>query len=459
MKNQLIFKLPSFKNDFNPLLKIAIPLILTGVLQSSLGFFENLFLARLGQQVLAAGALVSWLFFTMISIIFGIFSSVNVLISHQYGAKDHASISLVLRDAVLLAIILTPVAFLLFWNASDIYFLLGQKPELVELAKLYLHGLAWGLFPKFILIASFELLIGLGHSRTIMIVTMISIPFYILFSYTLIFGKFGFPMLGIAGAGWGMTIADWIITTIICILLCFSKTYRQYVRPLFTLAKPSYIWQMLHIGLPMGLMSCVETGYFFLMTICMGWISIATLAANQIAMQYLGFLTSVVFSIAQGITVRMGHLLGANEIDAAKQAAHAGIFFSFIFMIIIAQLYWFFPRLLISVDLSIHNPLNAEAIALAALFLFISAFFQILESIRLSLFGALRALKDTRFTLITSIICFWCVALPIGYLFSIILGFGGQGFWWAMVAGAFCSTLLLFRRFNLMITSQSNIKL
>src|SRR5204863_9518618 len=97
-------------------------------------------------------------------------------------------------------------------------------------ARLYLHALAWGLLPKFILIVSFELLIGLGHSRVIMIVSMISIPFYILFSYVLIFGKFGFPMLEIAGAGWGMTIADWMITTIVCILLWFSKAYAQYVR-------------------------------------------------------------------------------------------------------------------------------------------------------------------------------------------------------------------------------------
>lgn len=454
MQNRPAYKFSSLRAEFSPLLKIALPLILTGALQSSLGFFENLFLAHLGQQVLAASALVSWLFFTMISIIFGIFSSVNVLISHQYGAKDHASISIVLRDAVILAIILVPLTFALFWKASDIYLLFGQKPELAELAKLYLHALAWGLFPKFILITACELLIGLGHSRTIMIVTMLSIPFYILFSYVLIFGKFGFPMLGIAGAGWGMTIADWIITSIICIFLFYSKAYGQYVRSIFTLKKPSYIWELVHIGLPMGLMFCVETGYFFIMTMAMGWISVATLAANQIAFQYLGLLTSLVFATAQAISVRMGHLLGAKDINAARQTAHAGIIFCLVFMIIVAQLYWFFPQALISVDLSINNALNLETIRYATLFLFICAFFQILESVRLALFGALRALKDTRFTLITSIICFWCISLPVGYLFSIPLGFGGQGFWWAMVAGAFCGVILLIRRFNVMIKKQ-----
>jgi MATE family multidrug resistance protein len=64
MSNQII------KTDILPLLKLAIPLIMTGVLQSSLGFFENIFLSRLGEDFLAAGALVSWLFATLIVIIF-----------------------------------------------------------------------------------------------------------------------------------------------------------------------------------------------------------------------------------------------------------------------------------------------------------------------------------------------------------------------------------------------------
>lgn len=457
MQTQQQFKLPSFRTDFYPLMIIALPLVLTGTLQSSLGFFENIFLAHLGQRVLAAGALVSWLFFTMISLIFGILTSVNVLISHQYGAKNHAAISQVFRDAILLALIIVPSAFILFWNAADIYLLFGQSPELIELARLYLHALAWGLLPKFIFIVSYELLIGLGHSRTVMTITILSIPFYILFSYVLIFGKFGFPMLGIAGAGWGMTIADWIITTIVFSSLWFSKTYRQYVRSILTLTKPAYLWEMLRIGIPMGAMYCVETCYFFFMTISMGWISVATLAANQIAIQYLGFVICPVFSIAQAITVRMGHLLGAKEVYSAKQAAYAGLIFTLFFMIIIAGLYWFFPHVLIGIDLNVNDPGNFETVGLATAFLFISAFFQILESIRISLFGALRALKDTRFTLITSIICFWFVALPIGYLLSFPLHFGGQGFWWAMVAGAFCSVVLLLKRFDSKMKSQTSI--
>lgn len=118
----------SLKNDFSPLLRLAIPFALTGLVQSSLGFFENIFLARLGEKTLAAGALVSWLFATLIVVLFGTFSAVNILISHKHGANDQSGIALVFRDGLLLAVLLTIPTFLLFWNISSIFILLGQSP-------------------------------------------------------------------------------------------------------------------------------------------------------------------------------------------------------------------------------------------------------------------------------------------------------------------------------------------
>ena len=99
-----------------PLLNLAIPLILTSIVQSSLSFFETIFLAHLGEDVLAAGALVNWLFATLVVILFGTFSAINVLIAYKHGENDRQGIVHVLRDGLLLALILTIPTFLLFWN-------------------------------------------------------------------------------------------------------------------------------------------------------------------------------------------------------------------------------------------------------------------------------------------------------------------------------------------------------
>ena len=198
----------------------------------------------------------------------------------------------------------------------------------------------------------------------------------------------------------------------------------------------------------MGTMYAFEVGFFFALTLIMGSFSSELLAANQVTMQYLGTLMSVVFSIAQAVTVRMGHLIGAKEINSAKNAGYTGIYLSVFFMGIIAIFYSAFPSLLISLDFNVHNPNNLEIVADIKKLFLIAAVFQIFESMRISLFGALRALKDTHFTLLASIMSFWCLALPIGYLLATYFHVGGSGMWWGMVIGAFFSACLLLWRFQ-----------
>lgn len=448
MRDIQIFRSLSFKNDFNPLLRLLLPLVVTGIIQSSISFFVTIFLAQLGEKVLAAGALVAWLFFTLIVLLFGIFNSVNVLVAHKYGANDPKGIAFVLRDGLLLAILLVIPTFFLLRNMAPIFLLFGQNPEVADLAIPYLHALAWGLLPKFILVVLVDFVIGLGHTRVSMAFAMLTIPLYIFFSYVLIFGKFGFPELQIAGAGWGMTIGDWIATPVLIIYILSSKTYRVYLKELFTFSKPSYLAEIVYIGFPMGLMFALEVGFFFTMALMMGLINIESLAANQITMQYLAPLMGIIFCIAQAVTVRMGHQLGAHQLVPAELTSFAGITLSILFMFIIALIYWLIPNVLISVDFNVQDPTKLATVRIAQHFLFIAAFFQILEAIRISLFGSLRALKDTKFTLLASIICFWCIALPIGYVLSIWLKLGGQGFWWGMVLGVSCSVTLLYLRFK-----------
>ena len=436
------------KDDLSPLLKLAMPLALTGIIGSSVGFLETLFLAHVSHETLAAGALVSWFYGTFFCLLFGTLSAINVLISPKHGADDKIGVSLVMRDGLLLAVCLIIPSFLLFWNIAPAFLLLGQKPSEVLLAKSYLHALCWGLLPNFIAISLFEFFIGLGKTRILMFFTVFCVAICNFFSYVLIFGKFGFPVLGIAGAGWGMTIAFWILAVVLSVFLLTHKEYKKYFEHIFNRRKPTFVWELIRVGVPMGAMYCVEVAFFFALTLVMGSLSSQLLAANQIALQYLGVLMSVVFSIAQAITVRMGHLLGAKETHLAKQAGYAGIYLSLFFMVIVAICYWSFPSLLISIDFNVHNPNNFVIVSNIKKLLVICALFQIFEAMRISLFGALRALKETSFTLLISIISFWCLALPVGYLFATYFRLKGAGLWWGMVIGAGFSVCLLFWRFQ-----------
>src|SRR5262249_54848450 len=154
---------------------------------------------------------------------------------------------------------------------------------------------AWGLLPNFIMIAILESIIGLGHAKVIMVFTVLSVCLNVFFSFVFIFGKFGFPVLGIAGAGWGMTISYWITGIVLASYALLSKKYKKYFFHILNARKPSFLWELLQVGVPMGTMYCVEVAFFFALTLVMGSISSRLLAANQIALQYMGTLMAVIF--------------------------------------------------------------------------------------------------------------------------------------------------------------------
>lgn len=438
----------SLERDVYPLLKLAIPFALTGFVQSAVWFFETIFLAHLSPEILAAGSLVGWLFGTIAVILFGALSSINILVAYKYGEKDENSIALIARDGLLLALLLTIPTFFLLWNMAPVFLLFGQSEAIVHLAKSYLQALSFGILANFLAIACFEVIIGLGHTRVIFICTVISVVLNVFWSYVLIFGKYGFPALGIAGAGWGTTVGNWLTMVILFFFIIVNKNYRTYFRYTFCFSKPIFLGELLQIGVPIGFMYCAEVAFFFALTLCMGILGSDVQAANQVALQYLALFMSAVFAIAQAVTVRIGHSLGAREIEAADKASDMGIFISLTMTILVAFVYWFFPNPLIALDFNVHAPHNALLILLIKKILIVCAVFQIFESIRISLFGSLRGLKDTKFTLITSLFSFWGIALPLGYMFGITFHFGSVGFWWGMVMGAALSTILLKWRFN-----------
>ena len=449
-------KVFSLKNDVFPLVHLAIPLALTGMIQSAIWFFETLFLARLGAPTLAAGSLVSWLFGTVAVILFGTLSSINILVAHKHGANDQQGIALVARDGLLLAMLLVIPSFVLFWNMSEIFLWFGQPPSIVILASSYLHALAWGLPANFLMIACLEVMMGIGHARQILVYTIVSVSLDIFFSYAFIFGKFGFAAYGIAGAGWGLTVGCWITAAMLLAYVIFDKTYRKVFRYVLSFHKPTYLLELLLTGLPMGAMYCVEVAFFFALTLVMGLLGSQMQAANQVALQYLGLLMAMMFSIAQAITVRMGHLLGAKEKYAAVKAAYTGIGLAILLASVAAVVYWLCPEILIAADFDLHNPSNFEIIRDIKQLLLIAAIFQIVEGTRIALFGALRGVKDTKITLVTSLISFWVIALPVGYWLAIYMNLNGPGFWWGMVMGASVSVVLLIWRFQVRLHRYSN---
>lgn len=435
-----------WRRDAAPLLRLALPLVMTGLVESSISFFSTFFLARLGEDAIAAGSLVGWFFATLMVILWGGLTSVSVLVSRKHGEQDISGVARVLRDGLLLAMLLVPPMFLLLWNLAPVFGFFGQSAAVVAMAEPYLRALAFGLLPDFLMLVLLQFLSGLGHVRVTMVFTLFWVPVAIIANYGFIFGKLGLPELGMSGIGWGLTTSYWLTTLWLALYIFFNKTYRVYIKPLLQSGQQSMLHQLIRIGLPMGLMYALEIGFFFVLALYMGTLSNTFLAANQIVMQFLGMMMAVVFALAQAVTIRMGHLLGEKDVLAAERTVKAGILSAVTFMLLVGALYVFAPDWLIGLDISLSDRENASLLTIARQFFLLAAFFQLAEAARIVCFGALRALHDTRFTLMVSIISFWGIALPLGQLLSRMHGLHGSGMWLGMSFSALASVLLLWRR-------------
>lgn len=435
-------------NEIKILLKITVPLVFTGLIEASNNFFSTLMIAHLGHNELAAAALVTSLFATLMILMWGILTSVSVLISHRHGEGNNAAVAKVFQDSMIFSIIISLPTMLLLWNAAPLLLLVGQHPQAVALARGYLHALTFAVIPDFTGIVLLQFVMGLGHTRINFYFSLVWVPTTILANYIFIFGKLGLPAFGIAGIGWGTTVSFWLTTILLLIYLIVKKTYRPYFLLSTSLNQRNEMGELIKVGLPQAGMYAIEVTYFMVLALLMGRISVLSLAANQITSQFLTQFSVVSFSVAQATTVRIGHLLGSKDLPAAQRAGYIGMLITFIFMCFIALIYWLYPEGLISLDIQVHQPNNLLLVNIIKQFMVLAAVFQIFEAVRITAFGALRGLRDTRFTMLTSILMFWLIALPLGYFLAFNLNWAGRGLWVGMIVAAIIGAVVLVKRFE-----------
>lgn len=442
-------------SESKTLLLLAIPLMFAQFADSCFGFFSTIMLAHLGHHALAAGGLVWSLFVTLMVFIWGILNSLSALIAQRHGANDDSGIIQVFKDGLWLALILTIPAMVLLWNVAPILLFFGQQPDTVMAARAYLHGLSWGIFPDFYGIILLQLVIGLGHTRMALVYNFIWVIVGLCCCYIFMFGKWGFKAMGIAGTGWGAVVGLSVGAIFITLHVLCSKKYRHYLSGFRQQKSFCYMQKILKIGVPMSSMLSLELGFFMAIALLMGYMGSQILAANQITLQYVFLFSSVIsFGMAQAITVRVGHCIGAKDIVTAERSSYVAVIITIVLMLIAALLFWIFPLFFISIDLNIKSASNQIVISHAKQFLAIAAVFQIMEATRIVSFGALRGLGETRFSMLVSLFTFWCIAFPLGYYLAIHQHWGGSGVWWSMVLGAGCGTMLLIWRFKNMIGSR-----
>jgi MATE family multidrug resistance protein len=441
---------------------LAVPLVAAQLAQAMTTFVDTVMMGWLGSSIIAAGGLGSVTFTFCLLVGTSIVSAVSPLVAEAHGATKIERIGQIVRQGLWLALLLGFPVSILIWHADKLLLLLGQDANTVALTTAYLRAIAWGFVPGlgFAVLRSF--VSALSQPRSIMVTVMLGTLLNIIGNYVLMFGKFGFPELGLAGIGYSSAFSFWSMFVGMAIYILSQSRFQTYQlipqrRSHGNQDNHHIFEEIIKVGLPIGGLIAVEAGLFTVVTFLIGQLGTTALATHQIALQTIALFFQIALGISLATTVRVGQFLGQKNAAGMRLAGYVGMALGGFSLGMVGLLFWLLPNSITALFLDIQNPDNAHVVALVAQLLRVAAIFQIVDGIQVTAAGALRGLQDTRVPLLIGIVAYWCVGLPSGYLLGLRLGYGAIGLWWGLAVGLAIAATILTWRFSQLVNRKQAI--
>lgn len=428
---------------------LAWPMVLTNVAQTAMTVTDVMMMGWLGPTELAAGTLGANLYFSPFIFGMGLVLAVSPMIAFELGRKRHSvrDVRRSVRQGFWIAGSVSVPIWVLLWFAEDILVAMGQDPALSAVAGSYVRALQWGALPFYCFAVLRSFISALERPRWAMWIVVGAVVFNAVFNYGIMFGNFGFPRLGVVGAGVTTTVASTLMFLALAVVVSTDRKFRRYrLFGRFWRADWPRYREMLRLGLPIAGIMAFEVTLFNGAALLMGLIDAVSLAAHAIAIQFGSLAFMVPMGIGQAVTVRVGRAYGAGDRGGITRAGWTAFGLGIGFMMCSATVMITLPDVLISAFIDASDPKAAPIAALAVTFLSLAALFQIVDGAQAVGAGMLRGLQDTTVPMIYAAIGYWLVGMPLGVTLAFGLGIGGAGIWMGLVAGLAVVAVLLISR-------------
>lgn len=424
--------------------KLAWPVILGFLGNMVIGQADTLMVGQKGKYPLAAATLANGLFYLPFVIGIGICIAISPLVAQGLGANRKDDVKMYLNQGAIVSFWTGLLMIIVSLLMAELIPYLGQDPAIVPLAQEYLRIIGFSSLPMLLFLALKHYADGFEDVLPGMIVMGAYVLANIIFNWILINGKFGFPEMGLNGAGWATLISRTIGFILILAYILLSKKYKNYRKGLSVVRHHwKTIRKILEIGVPSGVQYFFEVGAFTGAVILIGWIGPDELAAHQIALGIPAISYMIYMGLASAASIRVGNALGRKDYKGVRVAGQAGLWCGVVFIVPSFIAILLFHDLLPS--LYIDNP-NVEGIASGLLI--IAAFFQVTDGIQAISLGVLRGMEDVKIPTILTFIAYWVLGLPIGYILMETFDHGVYGMWYGLSAGLMFSAIFLTIRFE-----------
>ncbi|TJY32951.1 MATE family efflux transporter [Pontimicrobium aquaticum] len=414
---------------------------------------DNIMVGQLGSAELAAVSLGNSFIFIAMSLGIGFSTAITPLIAEADSEKNFKKGKSSFKHGLFLCTVLSLALFVLILLAKPLMYLMKQPEEVVILAMPYLDLVAFSLIPLIIFQGFKQFSDGLSLTKYPMYATILANVVNVVLNYILIFGKFGFPQMGIVGAAIGTLASRVIMLLFLWYILKNKKKSKAYVTNirLFVLNN-SMIKKILNLGFPSAMQMFFEVAIFTAAIWLSGLLGKNPQAANQIALN----LSSMTFMVAMGLSVaamvRVGNQKGLRDFVELRRIAFSifllGLGLAFIFAVLFLIFHNMLPKIYVDLNDVSNFSDNTEVVSIAATLLIASAIFQLSDSAQVIILGALRGLQDVKIPTLITFVAYWLIGFPISFFLGKEEAYGSFGIWLGLLVGLTSAAILLYIRFN-----------
>ena len=427
-----------FKDKFILFLKIFFPIMIYQFANYSASFVDTTMTGQYNTMDLAGVSTATSLWNPFFTFLTGIVYAMIPIIGHNLGRGKKEEVASDFYQFIYIALGLSIFLFgLVIFLAPPILNHIGLEPKVAAVAVHYLQFLAIGIIPLLLFSVIRSLLDSLGLTKLSMYLMLLLLPLNSGFNYLLIYGVFGLPELGGAGAGLGTSLAYWCLLAISIFILIKNKKLKEYQFSKITPLDFERIKEGVRLGLPIGGTVFAEVAIFSVVGLIMAKFSSLIIASHQSAMNFSSLMYAFPMSISSAMAIVVSYEVGAKRFDDAKTYIGLGRWTALIFAAFTLSFLYIFRGNVAS--LYGNDP---EFIDLTARFLTYSLFFQLADTFAAPLQGILRGYKDTVIPFYLGLVGYWGGTLPVAMAFDSLTDFGAYSYWIGLIISLIVSGAL-----------------
>lgn len=419
-------------------LKIFFPILIYQFANYSASFVDTAMTGQYNTMDLAGVSMATSIWNPFFTFLTGIVSALVPIIGHHLGRGKKEEVASDFYQFIYLALGLSVVLLgMVLFLAPTILNHIGLEAAVAAVAVRYLWFLSIGIIPLLLFSVIRSLLDSLGLTKLSMYLMLLLLPLNSGFNYLLIYGAFGVPELGGAGAGLGTSLAYWVLLGISVLVLFKQEKLKALHLEKRIPLNMDKMKEGVRLGLPIGGTVFAEVAVFSVVGLIMAKFSSLIIASHQSAMNFSSLMYAFPMSISSAMAIVVSYEVGAKRFDDAKTYIGLGRWTALIFAAFTLTFLYIFRGNVASIYGN-----DPKFIDLTARFLTYSLFFQLADTFAAPLQGILRGYKDTVIPFYLGLLGYWGVAIPVATLFDSLTDFGAYSYWIGLIISLIVSGAL-----------------